>query len=707
MGLNRIALTGAAGTFAFSGLPAGHYHVSVALVGYAPGHVDVDLPAQGTDPIKVTIRLRASVLQLNTIEVTATPLNADPRSVTQATVDVSAQVLAREIRPTVALTLQNQPGVATRFNGPAASAPVIRGLQGERILVLQDGDRAGDLSSSAPDHSVSIDPLIAQRIEVVRGPASLLYGNQALGGVVNVISNDLLSSIPAHLQGEVAGQAESAVPGGALAGSVTVPLSRSFALVARGGGRTSGDYREGGGDKLENTFFHSYNAVGGFGFATKAATGGLVYRGYHQNYGLPSSTGERSRIAGQRNEIAGRSDFTLPVSFMHTLRVSGTAQWYNHSEINEENGNVNTAFKLRTQTLDLLGHTKVGELTGAVGVSGLFKQYAATGEEALTPAANSTGIGVLLYQEIPLANLHQDPDALVPKLQLGGRFDRYQIDSKAGAAKFGAPRSLRFNNASGSLGITVPFTHALNLGVSVAQAFRAPSVEELFSNAFHGALGTYDVGNPDLKSEINRGVEAVFRVEGHRIGAQFAGYYNRIKNFISPNIVGDTTIDVDGAPTAVPLNRISQADATLRGLEGQIELEVASHVVLGGLGDVVRGNLRQTKAPLPFLPAARLGTSGRYDNGKLNFGVEFRHAFRQDRVPVAVTPEDPSGVVAPASDLVNLSAGFVFHAGSVLYSLTLRADNLLDEKYVDATSRLKSFAFNPGRNLSLVSRINF
>jgi iron complex outermembrane receptor protein len=392
---------------------------------------------------------------------------------------------------------------------------------------------------------------------------------------------------------------------------------------------------------------------------------------------------------------------------MHTLRVSATAQWYHHSEIDEESGNVNTAFQLHTQTVDLLGHTKVGQVTGAVGFSGLFKQYAATGDEALTPAANSTGLGVLLYQEIPLRYQHQDPDALVPKLQVGGRFDRYQIDSKAGAEKFGPARALRFNNVSASLGITVPFTHALNLGVSAAQAFRAPSVEELFSNAFHEAAGTYDLGNPDLKSEINRGVEAVFRVEGHRVGAQFAGYYNQIKNFISPNIVGDTTIDADGEPNSVPLNRISQADATLRGVEGQIELAIASHIVLGGLGDVVRGNLQKTKEPLPFLPAARLGTSGRFDNGKFNFGLEYRHSFAQNRVPVAATPEDPSGVVAPANDLINLSAGLIFHAGGILYSLTLRADNLLDEKYVDATSRLKSFAFNPGRNLSLVSRLNF
>ena len=234
--LNRVTTTNAAGAFMLRGLPAGSYHLSAILIGYAPGHADVVIPTTG-DSVRVAIVMHQSALQLTGIQVTATPVGTDPRNVIQAATELSGQALARNLAPTVAQSLENEPGVSVRYNGPAATAPVIRGLQGERILVLQDGDRAGDLSSAAPDHGVSIDPLTAQRIEVVRGPASLLYGNSALGGVVNVISNDIPSAIPSHVEGFMAGQAESATPGGGLAGGVTVPIGSSFAVVARGGGR--------------------------------------------------------------------------------------------------------------------------------------------------------------------------------------------------------------------------------------------------------------------------------------------------------------------------------------------------------------------------------------------------------------------------------------------------------------------------------------
>src|SRR5207247_3179993 len=192
--------------------------------------------------VTVKILMHQTRLQLSSVQVTATPVGTDPRDLPQSTVQLTAQALGRELAPSVAQTLAQEPGIAVRFNGPAA-APVIRGLQGERVLVLQDGDRAGDLSAAAPDHAVSVDPLAAERVEVVRGPASLLYGNQALGGVVNVISNDIPTAIPTHIDGFFASQAESVNPGAGVAAGVTVPTGDNFAIVARGGGRRSDNQR--------------------------------------------------------------------------------------------------------------------------------------------------------------------------------------------------------------------------------------------------------------------------------------------------------------------------------------------------------------------------------------------------------------------------------------------------------------------------------
>jgi len=706
--LNRVTTTNAQGAFTFNGLPAGTYHLSALLLGHAPGHADVTVPPQGTTPVRVTITMHATPLTLAAVQVTATPTGTDPRNVAQATSEVSAQALSRGMAPTIAQTLANQPGIAVRFDGPAATAPVIRGLTGERVLVLQDGQRAGDLSAASQDHSVSIDPLTAQRIEVVRGPASLLYGNNALGGVVNVISNDIVTQIPTHTEGYLSGQAESVNPGGALAGGVTVPLGTALALVLRGGGRRTEDYRQGGATRLDNSYFRNHYAVGGLGFGGERATGGLVYRGYGFNYGLPSAEGEGAHIEGTRHEAVGQTDLTTGTGAIGSVRLSGTAQWYQHDEV-ASTGAINTSFKLNTQTFDAVARTRTGALSGALGMSALVKQYGATGEEALTPAANSLGLGAFVYEEIPLRRL-TDPDARVPRLQLGARGDRYRIESKdSDEPKFGAGRTITFNTFSGSVGLSIPLSQFATLAVSTARAFRAPSVEELFSNAFHEAAGTFDRGTPNLKSEVNQGVDAGLRLQGLRMNATLGGYYTRVSNFIAPNIVKDTIIDGEepGELVTVPLNVFFQADATLAGLEGRIEGEVASHFVLGAMGDLVRGEFRATREPLPFIPPARVGALARWDNGTFSAEGEVRHAFKQDRVPPAATEDDPSGVATDAFTLVNVSVGYNLTRGDRLTSITLRVDNLTDATYRDAASRIKQFALNPGRNFSLVYKLLF
>ncbi len=706
--LNRATTTNAQGGFTFVGLPAGTYHLTAMLLGHAPGHVDVTVPSTGTTPVNVTIIMQPTALRLAAIQVTATPTGTDPRNVAQATAELSAQALARGLGPSIAQTLANEPGVSVRFDGPAATAPVIRGLTGERVLMLHDGERAGDLASTSQDHSVSIDPLAAQRIEVVRGPASLLYGNNALGGVVNVISNDIVTQIPSHTEGYLAGQAESVNPGGALTGGVTVPLGTSFALVARGGGRRTEDYRQGGTTRLDNSYFRNVYGVGGLGFGGTRATGGLVYRGYGFDYGLPSADGEGAHIEGTRHEAVGQADVTTGAHTIGSVRMSGTAQWYRHDEISSS-GAVNTRFNLTTQTFSALARTRTGPVTGALGASALVKQYEATGEEALTPAANSLGLGAFIYEEIPLKRF-SNPDASVPHLQLGARVDRYRIESQdSDDPKFGAGRNLTFNTFSGSVGLSIPVSKSATLSVSGARAFRAPSVEELFSNAFHEASGTFDRGTPDLKSEVNQGVDASLRVQTKRVNAQLGGYYTRISNFIAPNIVKDTTIpgEEPGEVETVPLNVFSQGDATMTGLEGRIEAVVAPHFVVGAMGDIVRGEFSETREALPYIPPSRVGALARWDNGTFSVDAELRHAFKQDRVPAAVSEDDPSGVATNAFTLLQMSVGYNLTRGEFLNSITLRVDNVTDEQYRDAASRIKHFAFNPGRNFSLVYKVLF
>ncbi|HEX2076174.1 MAG TPA: TonB-dependent receptor [Longimicrobium sp.] len=703
--LNRTILSSNDGSFVIRALRPGTYHLDVTLLGYAPSHAVVTVPVEGPD-VRVTIVMRPTVLSLEGINVTASPRSADPLDITQSTVELSGKALERNLGTSVAQTLSSQPGLSTRYGGPAASTPVIRGLSGERVLVVQNGQRTGDLSSTSPDHALSVDPLAASRIEVVRGPASLMYGNNALGGVVNVISTDIPTTIPGEASGFLATQAESVNPGGALTGEITLPLGETLGLSARGGGRRVEDVRTGGGDLLENTFYRNLYGTVGLGYVTENVQGGLALGGYTFDYGLPvihagedeeeheEHADEGISIDGNRLDANGRVTVTLGDAGVTNVRLDASAQRYRHDEI-EPGGEVGTRFRLDTQTGNLIARTAFGRLEGAVGVSALRKDYSPEGEEALTPGAESRTGGVFVYQELPLGS---DDDGA--SLQVGARYDVYRVaPDETGDERFAGARTRQFSNLSGSLGLNVPIGDELSASVSVAQSFRAPTVEELFSNAFHHAAGTYDVGDPDLELEVNRGAEAVLRAQSERINAQVAAFYSRIDNYITPDVVGDTAIidEHDGEEVIVPLNRFRQDDAQLRGMEGQVEAVVGRNLVLGVMGDLVRGDFVDG-GPLPFMPPARVGGSARWDDGTWSLGVEARHAFEQDRV-------ENDALRTDAYTLVNASAGLSLRHGSRIHSIVLRADNLLDEEYREPTSRI--LVPSPGRNLSLVYRILF
>ncbi|MDF1505482.1 TonB-dependent receptor [Roseisolibacter sp. H3M3-2] len=731
-GVGRAVLTDEAGRFVFRGLAPGRYHLDAILLGYARGDADVVVPAEGAD-VQVAIVMRRTALRLSNVVVTATPLGADPLRLAQSTVDLSGKELARTLGASVAQTLSNEPGLAMRYNGPAASTPVIRGLSGERILVLQDGDRAGDLSAASADHGLSIDPLTANRIEVVRGPASLLYGTSALGGVVNVITNDIPTERPTHRDGYVAGQAESATPGGALAGGVALPLGRTLALTARGTFRRAEDLYQGGRVRLLNSDNRARNGLVSLAHIGEATRSGVSFGAYGFDYGLPTIPGgERARIEGARQELRAKADHTFGTGALRYLRAEGSAQWYTHDEV-EEDGAVATTFDLRTQTANVTAKTRVGRLDGALGAQGLFRQYEASGEEALTPAAATTSGGLFLYQELPLGRAESaeehggDDHGDGVRLQVGARLDGFRLRARDGGEKFGPGRTRTFTNGSGSVGLSVPLAPRVTLGLSAARAFRAPTVEELFSNAFHAAVGTFDVGNPDLAAETNQGVDAVLRAQRGRVDASVSGYWNAIDNYVTPSIVG-VVDEESGEPAApgdagaVPLNRFTQRDARLYGAEGRVEVAVLPHVIVGAMGDVVRGAFTGGGGALPYLPPARLGALARWEAGRLTASAETRHAFAQDRVSQGAcgvaggdVPEtEPGTAGVPCVDLrtagytlVNASVGYNLLRGAALHSITLRADNLLDESYYDASSRIKSFARNPGRNLALVYRVQF
>ncbi|MBC8090149.1 MAG: TonB-dependent receptor, partial [Phycisphaerae bacterium] len=534
-GVNRSTITDDAGKFVIRALPAGTYHLSVLRIGYSGQHVVVVVPADGSDVV-VNVVMKRATIRLSSVNVTATPTGTDPLNITQATVQLAGKDLQRSLGASVGQTLSGEPGMATRFNGPVANAPVIRGLTGERVLVLQDGDRAGDLSSAAVDHLNAVDPSQAERLEVIRGPASLLYGNNALGGVVNVITNDIPNTLPARLTGFAFGQGETVTPGGVGNFGLSLPLGQSGVVSARGGYRKFNDMKVGGGATQPNT--HGYTANGTIGAALirDNFSLGVGMRDMEFEYGIPfAPDAEQIRIDGSRRQAVLKSTIGTKNAFLPTVRVDGTAQWYKHSEI-EDTGEIGTQFALNTQTLNVTARTKTGRVSGALGVQGYLRQYSPVGDEAFTPAANNRNFALFLYEELPLTR--RDNTEHAAQLQFGARLDHFSVQTRPDDAdeveRFGNPRTRNFNNISGSLGLSVPITVATSFTANVSRGFRAPTVEELFANGYHVAAGTFDVGNPDLKAEQSTGFEVGLRAQSGRTFGQINTYYNIIDNYVLP-----------------------------------------------------------------------------------------------------------------------------------------------------------------------------
>jgi iron complex outermembrane recepter protein len=686
----QAVLTGRDGRFRLGSLPSGALRLHVRAMGFEPVQREVTAEDRRGE---IEIVLAPTPLALPGIDVTATPSGRDPMTIAQPTTRLAGRDLERALGGTLAQTLEGQPGISVRYNGPAASLPVIRGLTGDRILVLQDGRRAGDLSGSAEDHALTIDPMTAQRVEVVRGPASLLYGSNALGGVINVISAELQTDGKARGSWVGGVQTESAFPGGTASVRGQVPLGGGWSGSARGGMRVSGDARIAGaaglGERLENSFHTNRHAAGAVGYASERVSGGVLVEAYAMRHGVPLPPEEEDEIVleGRKLGASARLDLRTGRKDLSAVRLQMGVTGYSHEELEGEE--VQMAFGLRTLTADLLVRqdARGAFREGAWGLGVLGRGHVATGEEQLTAPADARSLAAFTFQEVNLGRSGAS-------LQVGGRVERYGIVSHDDL-RFGAGRERSFTALAGSVGMVMPLAAGVNAGLSAARSFRAPAVEELFSSALHIGTASFEIGNPGLSPEVAEGLDAVLRVRRSRWTGEMAMYVSDIHGFIHFEERGDTILDGESWPVLAYV----QGGARFRGVEAGLEWMPAPRIVLGLRGDVVRASL-SGGTPVPFTPPARVAASARREAGPFTVGGGIRHGRPQRRVGLAQEPP------THAYTLLDLHLGWRWVAGERVQLLQLRAENLTNASYRDAASRVKSFAPNPGRNISLLYRVS-
>ncbi|MYG47853.1 MAG: TonB-dependent receptor [Gemmatimonadales bacterium] len=694
VGRETRAVTRADGTFHLTGMTAGVHTLRAERLGYRGATVEVTVGTVRArravaESGEVVIELSPSPLALGELVVTAT---ISERAAAEALRPVSVMTgddLQRQMTTTVAGTLASMPGLAATRMGPSVAQPVIRGLSGDRVLMLEDGTAVGDASNSGADHTTALDPSSARRIEVVRGPGALLYGGNALGGVINVIRDEIPSAAPHHLTGAATLQTQTAT--GSLAGSATAvfALAERVPLRVEVAARTAGDLKTPIGTLL-NTDGELWSGGAGTAYVGDWGRLGASFRGYRNYYGIPGGFvgghQEGVRIEMERVASKFRTVVEDPVGPFRNLRFDATYTSYTHREI-EAADIVGTLFDQESANADVLGrHGRWGPFTAGAMGGRVSREDFSYGGSLHTPDTRRLKAALYLLEEIDLGAI---------LIESGLRYDWTRTDpAEDRVSDIGEIRDRTFQALSGSVGILYKSASGLVLGTSVARAFRTPDVPELFSEGPHLAAYVFEVGNPSLEGEVGQGLDVFLRFESDRLRAEVTGFHNDIRN----HIYGEDTGRL--SRVRLPIYQFQGNDAVFSGVELGADVDAGRGLALEGVASSVKGSLKETGRPLPLVPPLKGHVALKYERPSWYVRAEAEMADEQDRVGEFETP-------TPGYTVFNAAAGVRFTLGGRLNVLTVSLANAANTEYRNHLSRVKEIMPEAGRSLNVVYRVVF
>ena len=632
---------------------------------------------------------------LQTVVITASPLQQNADSLATIVETVDRDQILRRGGANLADALADVPGVTGTSFASGASRPVIRGFDANRVRTLEDGIGSFDVSDVGPDHGVPIDPLSAQRVEVVRGAATLRYGSQAIGGVVNAINNRVPTELPDKpLSGEVSGAFGSNSDSRQGAGQIDGRVGQ-FAFHADGFDRHTQDYDTPEGT-LGNSFFRGEGYSGGasYFFGDNRVGADVVH--YGAKYGIPG--GDTYIDMTQTKELL-RSSFAIGAGPLQTLDVEGGYADYEHSERDTENTPLST-FKDREwdgRTEALFG--SVGPFSGAaLGFQAQRKNFSALGEGAdyLLPTQTRSN-AVFAFAEAPLA------DSV--RLQTGARVEQVHVD---GTPSSDEAVSRSFTPLSASAGLVVDVTKLVRLGLTLSSAARAPAQTELYARGPHDGPATFETGNPNLDLERATSLEATLRITQGRARFEGALWGAKFNHYIYGQLTG-RTCDLEGACVEDESKELrelnyTQVGAKFYGAEGKATMDLmeAAGGTLQGefIADVVRATLDGGAGNVPRIPPYHAGAGLSWEGAALDGGVFLRYAGRQTRTATAETPT--AGFASLEAQL-----GWRPVPSNRNVEIVLVGHNLTNTTQRNAVALNKDEVMLPGRDVRLLLRAAF
>ena len=681
------ARTDEEGRFHFDSVEPGMYRLRLEASGYRDAEVRAAHPASETEELRVV--LAPILFRLDAVVASASPL-ASPVGY-QPAAALDRDRIFRRMAPSLGSLLDGQPGVAQRSFGPVPGRPVIRGFDGDRVLLLENGERMGDLSATAADHAVALGPSSARRVEVVRGPASLLYGSSALGGVVNMITDDVPSRWGTGTEGHLEAHAASIDRSGTFSGRLAHG-GEVWAGTGRVSAGHSGDVRTPAA-LLPGTHSRSIDVSGGLGRRGPSSEGGIAVSLLKRGYGVPEAIDDPDtnvEIRMQREGIQGHFSRTGR-GWLEGLELRVNATRLHQREVEGvllDDGTLDEDLELEyrqhevSSTLTLRHSVPGTGASGAFGLSATGRELEVGGLEAFTPGSREGSLAVFTFHELPL---HP-----ILRLQFGARGEGHRMRTVPNA-DFPELRDRRGSTTlSGSMGLNLRPTDRIEAGLQVARAHRHPRLEELFAHGPHLAAGVFEVGNPDLVDEIGRGLDAFVRWRTEHFAVELAGFVNRIENFVVFESTG-----VDDTESGLPVFEYEAAPAEMRGGELTLEAFLTPRLRLEAASDYVRGTrVGDDPSPLPYIPPLRARIGLEHQGSSLELGGLLRAVGSQDRVAARESPTDGYRVIELHTRIRLDPNG--------QHSLSLRVENATDTLYRDHLSRVRERHLSmPGRSVSV------
>lgn len=654
---------------------------------------------------------------LEEVIVTASPIRRERFDILQTTSSLSGEALEESMGGNIGETLDGLPGLSNTYFGPGAGRPIIRGLGGDRIRVLIGGIGSIDASSTSPDHSVAVDALTAQRIEVIRGPATLLYGNNAVGGVINVLDGRIPFEQPEdEIDGAARLQYGSNADEVSLAGTADLRLNENWVGHVDGSYRDSGDIEIPGflrskrlreTDPLpadeeevrgiaENSDVEEGNANAGLSYFFEDGYIGAAVGYQDKNYGIPAELEEEEeeedgegageeeggvRIDIEQVRIDVMGEINRDFAIFETAKLRFGYGDYEHVEL--EGGEVGTTFlndgyEGRVE----LVQQDFGGLAGAMGVQLRKRDFSAIGAEAFVPPSTTHQYGFFAMEEYVTG----------PWTLQGGLRLEFQ-DTKAPSETL----ERDFTGVSISGGASYLISDDILFGATVHRTERAPTPEELFSGGPHIATQTFEVGDPTLGLETATGGELILRKRGGRFTASATFFYDDFDDFVVEDFTGEVE---DGLPVAI----FRATDTEFYGFEAEVDAEVFEHNGFTGhfdfVFDYVKAEEKATNTPLPRIPplSVQLGAEVNHEYGDFRLGLEL--AENQDRTAANELP-------SPGYASLSASLAVRPFGRERDVSLRIQGRNLTDETIRHHTSFLKDILPAPGRDIRIVLRAGF